>query len=550
MTNSTHPGETQTSPIHAGPPFRRMLLVVCLAGLAVFAAFFIAGKILLHRADPMIKAKLIETLSTRFDSRIELERFEVSMVHGFEVSGRGLRLYPNHLGMSEPMLRASDFSFHLLGWQELFRSPLRINRVLVRGLTVRIPPPHQRANLLRFPKRDPDMAARTLGIKAIVGQILIDRADLIIENGNPAKQPLHFIIHRLRLDAGALGRPMRFHALMVNAKPVGNIDTSGDFGPFKQESPGETAVNGTYSFSHANLNQFNGIGGTLSSTGTYVGRLNQIEVNGKTQTPNFSLDTAGHPLPLNATFHAIVDGTSGDTFLSPVDAWLCQTHILANGKVIRNPSGDPGHEIQLDVRIGPGRIQDILDLASDRQPALMNGSLRLHTDLFLPPGTNPVIDRIRLKGTFVAYGLHFTSTRVQEKVDELSLRGQGKARKAKKQADALKAGDIRAATAANIASEMRGDFLFVDRHLSLTGLDYNVPGATIALSGVYNLNGQTLNFHGTARLDAHISQMVTGWKSILLKPVDPFFAKHGAGTELAVGIAGTRSNPQIGIGRH
>jgi hypothetical protein len=41
--------------------------------------------------------------------------------------------------------------------------------------------------------------------------------------------------------------------------------------------------------------------------------------------------------------------------------------------------------------------------------------------------------------------------------------------------------------------------------------------------------------------------MVTGWKSILLKPVDPFFAKHGAGTELPVAITGNRANPQIGM---
>ncbi len=38
------------------------------------------------------------------------------------------------------------------------------------------------------------------------------------------------------------------------------------------------------------------------------------------------------------------------------------------------------------------------------------------------------------------------------------------------------------------------------------------------------------DFHGTLRLDAKLSQMMTGWKSILLKPVDPFFQKNGAGT--------------------
>jgi hypothetical protein len=40
--------------------------------------------------------------------------------------------------------------------------------------------------------------------------------------------------------------------------------------------------------------------------------------------------------------------------------------------------------------------------------------------------------------------------------------------------------------------------------------------------------------------------MVTGWKSLLLKPVDPFFSKHGE-TVLPVRITGTRSNPHIGL---
>jgi hypothetical protein len=41
--------------------------------------------------------------------------------------------------------------------------------------------------------------------------------------------------------------------------------------------------------------------------------------------------------------------------------------------------------------------------------------------------------------------------------------------------------------------------------------------------------------------------MVTGWKSLLLKPVDPFFAKDGAGTEVPISITGTRSNLHFGV---
>ena len=547
MTNSTHSAEPQINRAHEHRLLRRLLLIISVVALVAFAAFLIAGDILLHRAGPMLKARVIETLSTRFDSRVDLAKFQVSMVKGFEVSGTGLRLYPNHLDMQDPMFEVDRFSFHMLHWQQLFHSPIVINRVQVHGLTLRLPPKNERSNVPRFAGGGPGQDASTSGIKVQAGEILVDKADLIIENGNPAKQPLHFVIQRLRLDTVAAGRPMKFRATLVNAKPVGNIESTGDFGPFNQESPGDTPVDGTYSFTHANLNPFKGIAGTLSSTGSYAGQLDHIDVNGETQTPNFSLDTARRPMPLNTTFHAVVDGTSGDTYLDPVDAWLRQTHIIAKGRVVRNPSGGKGHEIHLDVTLGPGRIQDVLDLASDREPPLMHGALQLHTDLLLPPGPESVTDRVRLKGTFSIAGVHFTSTKVQEKVDELSLRGQGHADQAKDESDALKAGNRQGANAADIASNMQGTFLFSNRRLSLTALNYQVPGAKIALSGVYNLQGETLDFHGTARLDAHVSQMVTGWKSILLKPVDPFFAKHGAGTELPVAITGNRANPQIGM---
>ncbi len=46
---------------------------------------------------------------------------------------------------------------------------------------------------------------------------------------------------------------------------------------------------------------------------------------------------------------------------------------------------------------------------------------------------------------------------------------------------------------------------------------------------------------------AKLSHMVTGWRSALLKPVDPFFSKHGAGTEVPVKVTGTKSEPHFGL---
>jgi hypothetical protein len=70
------------------------------------------------------------------------------------------------------------------------------------------------------------------------------------------------------------------------------------------------------------------------------------------------------------------------------------------------------------------------------------------------------------------------------------------------------------------------------------------------MTGRYSLDGNTFDFHGRLKMDAKLSQMTTGWKSILLKPVDPFFAKHGAGTELPFKITGTRDEPHFGTDFH
>jgi len=67
------------------------------------------------------------------------------------------------------------------------------------------------------------------------------------------------------------------------------------------------------------------------------------------------------------------------------------------------------------------------------------------------------------------------------------------------------------------------------------------------MTGQYSLDGNIFDFHGTVKLDAKLSQMTTGWKSILLKPVDPFFHKHGAGAEVPFKITGRHEEPRFGL---
>ena len=94
---------------------------------------------------------------------------------------------------------------------------------------------------------------------------------------------------------------------------------------------------------------------------------------------------------------------------------------------------------------------------------------------------------------------------------------------------------------------MQGRFELANSKLTFSSLNYNVPGADVALNGIYSLDGNQFDFHGKARLKAKLSEMISGWKSILLMPVDPFFSKNGAGTEVPISITGTRSDPQFGL---
>ena len=109
---------------------------------------------------------------------------------------------------------------------------------------------------------------------------------------------------------------MHFVAQLVNPKPLGDIASSGNFGPWNADEPSDTPVNGSYSFTHADLSTTHGIAGMLSSQGKYSGQLDTITVDGTTDTPDFSVDVSGHKVDLTTQFHAIVNGTNGTPICS------------------------------------------------------------------------------------------------------------------------------------------------------------------------------------------------------------------------------------------
>jgi hypothetical protein len=506
--------------------WRRIFGIVLLIS-AILGAL---GAILISRAEPILRERVIETLSARFHTKVQLDRFHVSLLRGFQVSGEGLRLFgetdPNtHRPGIQPIISVAVFRFRT-GLMGLFRSPMHVDTVYVKGLSLNLPPRGQRDQMK-------NMEPQGGRIKITVDKFVCDGAALVINTSKPGKLPLEFDIQSLRMTSIGPGEPLHFDAKLINPKPVGNIASSGLFGPWQADSPRDTPVRGTYSFSNADLSTIKGIGGILSSTGQYAGDLDNIVVNGTTDTPDFRIAISGRPVPLHTDFHAIVDGTNGDTYLQPVKATILNTWLTASGSVVRMKEPN-GHRVELDVTIAKGRIEDLLRLAVRTDPPVMTGAVGLNTSFDLPPGEPVLSDRLKLAGRFHVSQAHFTNEKVQNKIDALSLRSQGKPKLAK--------GDVSDV----VSSDLSGVFNLENGVIDFSQLQFEIPGTRVNLTGKYSLDGNQFDFHGKARLDAKLSHMVTGWKSILLKPADPFFSKNGAGTELPVKVTGTKSEPHFG----
>jgi len=198
--------------------------------------------------------------------------------------------------------------------------------------------------------------------------------------------------------------------------------------------------------------------------------------------------------------------------------------------------GVKGKSIDLDAVATHARIEDILRLVmpskNKNQKPPLTGAIQFKSKLLIPQGDAPVIQKLYLNGHFGLNSAEFTSDKVQDKLDLMSNRSRGL--KGERRAD-------------NVASNMRGRFILKDAVARFSSLSFNVPGIWVNLSGTYGLRSEKIDFKGHVELQGKVSQMTTGWKSLLLKAADPFFKKKGKRTVLPVKITGTKSDPKVGL---
>lgn len=494
-----------------------------------------------------LKAQIIQTLGDRLNSEVSLDDLSVRLYPRLHAEGKGLLIRHHRRPDLAPLISVKRFTVDadLLG---VLRK--RVSHVELEGLDISIPPKDDDGKNRQDDRRDHRLhdstgAVATLGTRAgrtrishsvFQQSVVIERLDstnarLIIIPREATKAPRTWAIHTLRAYEVGAEAPMSYDATLTNAVPPGEIVTTGTFGPWNAEVPGDTPLDGSFTFDKANLGVFKGIAGTLSSHGTFEGSLNFIVVNGETSTPDFVIAVGGHPFPLATKYHTIVDGTNGDTRLERIDAQFLQSTLIAKGAVLDGPPGQNGRTVTLDVTMPSARIEDVMRMAVNTPRPPMTGALQLTTHFLLPPGDADVVDRLRLNGSFSMTHAKFTNPEVQNKIVELSHRGRGKTDEVREP----------------VASDFKGRFVLGNGHLDLAQLMFAVPGAQVRLTGTYGIRRGTLAFKGDLLMDAQVSQTVSGFKSLLLKIVDPLFSRDGGGSSVPIKIEGTRNDPKFGL---
>ena len=513
------------------------LAILSVAAAIVFGVLFAAIAWARRHAEPIVRARIVRTLEDRLHEPVQLDQLHVSINAGWvQIGGAGLRVTSS---AGKPLLSAQSFEFST-GLREILSRKSALVKVHVQGLHIDIPAGPERAQL----QHQTGSINPRQGIFSIVEVVATD-ATLSVDRLDPAKPPLVFQIGKLRFSQSMPGRPFVYEANLINPKPVGEIHSTGRFGPWNASVPRNTPIDGTYTFAHADLSTIPGIRGHLDGQGSITGTLGEITSDGTTKIPDFGIDPGVTDVALTARYHAVVDGTSGDVLLMPVNAHFLHTEIVASGHVARVP-GAPGEthhgkDILLDTTLH-GRVEDILTLISKGKAPFLRATLTQRGRMHIPPGRQRVILRIQTSGAAALSGILWSDPETQQKVDSLSMRAQG-------HADAL--ADEQEVDpqhrAPLVTSNIDTRFNLDHGVLRLDGLAYAMPGATVLMDGAFDIPGDSLDFHGHVRTQASPSEMLSGWKSLLLKPFDPLFKRNGAGLQLPIALTGSPAKPRIGL---
>src|SRR5437868_2088353 len=144
-------------------------------------------------------------------------------------------------------------------WLSLLSFTHRINRMDLGGVQIYIPtqvPPPVRKHA-------------EAKIKTTVTELFANGAVLEIAPRHQGGQTVRFEFPELTVSNLVRNKAIRFHTLIRNPNPAGDMKVSGTVGPFMAGKLADTRISGAFQFRHADLGAYKVIAGTLSANGQF-----------------------------------------------------------------------------------------------------------------------------------------------------------------------------------------------------------------------------------------------------------------------------------------
>src|SRR5262245_11093433 len=164
------------------------------------------------------------------------------------VEAQGVSLHHRRSESTTPLFAMKSFAFEVdLG--TLFDAQKTVQAVTIDGMEINIPPKTKRPN---FPSKGDDHPETGV----IIENVLITDSMLRIFPQDKDKDPLQFDLHRVQLKSAGKNVAMKYDASLTNAKPPGEVQSKGTFGPWAATEPGNTPLDGAYDFKDADLGVF------------------------------------------------------------------------------------------------------------------------------------------------------------------------------------------------------------------------------------------------------------------------------------------------------
>lgn len=492
-------------------PQRKRIVLFIFTG--VFCVVMFLAAVAWNRIWPFTESAVVQDLSEASDSTVTIRSSRRTY---FPVPGCILEGVEFHHGAKNWTLITIDRLTIEGSYLGIFTK--HVPRIKAEGGRVRVPP---FGSGTTFSSQHSSLVVDELVANGTVVEFARDDAQ---------KRPIRFDVYGAVLHGVQWGSPMEYELKLHNPEPAGELAVRGKFGAWTTGTPGDTPISGEYTFERADLGVYGGVAGILSSSGQFGGHLGRVDISGTTDVPDFEVKSGGHKVNLATQFDAYVDAIHGDTFLKRVNAHFGRTNLVVAGSIARATTSK-GKIALLTLTSLRGRIEDVLGLFVKAPHSPMSGAIAFKAKVEIPSGKEPFLRKVKLQGTFGIDDGSFSKSETQKNVNELSAGARGE----------------KIENAETVLTDLKGEVGLNDGTANFSNLSFGIPGADANMYGTYNLITEKIDLHGKMRVDTKISKTSSGFKSFLLRAIDPIFKKKNKGEIVPVHITGTYDKPQFGL---